>query len=204
MAAKTGAGLIPFAVRGGTVYFLFHKTFSGRRAGLLVDFGGGGCKGETLYQTAAREFVEETEAMFLSGGFREIIKPEAHKKSQFRLLQTLLDSTQREHPDWWCERCYPNGRRARTWKTYFVEVEYQELDGMNREWAQDETGRFRKKRELLWVSSQELLDIYGDKREQLWTRLRQLGSARTVIQSIRLCKETASAPASNPAAYKSE
>ncbi|MCP4391927.1 MAG: NUDIX domain-containing protein, partial [Gammaproteobacteria bacterium] len=61
-----GAGLIPFCVNERNVHFLFHKTFSGRRAGYLVDFGGGRHDGETYRQTAVREFVEETDTMFLA------------------------------------------------------------------------------------------------------------------------------------------
>jgi hypothetical protein len=41
------AGLIPFCVNEGKVHFLFQKTSSGRRAGYLVDFGGGADDGET-------------------------------------------------------------------------------------------------------------------------------------------------------------
>lgn len=33
-----GAGVIPISVADKQVRFLFHKTFSGRRAGYLMDF----------------------------------------------------------------------------------------------------------------------------------------------------------------------
>ena len=36
-----GAGVIPFAVDAGEIQFLFQKTFSGRKVGYLIDFGGG-------------------------------------------------------------------------------------------------------------------------------------------------------------------
>ena len=62
-----GAGVIPFCVKDGQVLFLFQKTFSGRKAGHLVDFGGGGERGESHRQTAIREFIEETETMYFSG-----------------------------------------------------------------------------------------------------------------------------------------
>ena len=35
-----GAGVIPFAVAEGKVSFLFQTTFSGRKVGHLIDFGG--------------------------------------------------------------------------------------------------------------------------------------------------------------------
>lgn len=158
---------------------------------MLVDFGGGRRKGEALYQTAVREFVEETETLFLCDDVSEIIEPAAWIEPQTRLMQTLFDRTQDEHPDWWCQRCYSESGRSRIWKTYFVEVEYQELDDINRAWEQDTTGRFRKRRELLWLPAHELLDIYDCEPEKLWIRLRQLGSARTVIRSICLNRETA-------------
>ena len=71
----TGAGVIPFCVRDRQVLFLFHKTFSGRRAGHLVDFGGGGETGESHTQTAIREFIEETETMYFSENIH-IVSPD--------------------------------------------------------------------------------------------------------------------------------
>ena len=61
-----GAGVIPFTVIDDEVYFLFQKTFTGRKVGYLIDFGGGLGEGEEYRETAVREFVEETETMYFS------------------------------------------------------------------------------------------------------------------------------------------
>ena len=39
-----GAGVIPLAVKDGEVLFLFQKTFTGRKAGQLIDFSNSRCK----------------------------------------------------------------------------------------------------------------------------------------------------------------
>ncbi len=36
-----GAGVIPLVVKDGEILFLFQQTFSGRKVGYLIDFGGG-------------------------------------------------------------------------------------------------------------------------------------------------------------------
>ena len=182
MEVKTGAGVIPFAIKQGTVCFLFHKTFSGRRAGLLVDFGGGSHTGESQVQTAAREFVEETEAMF----FAENSNTELRSvfPSQYKLMLQLIESSQHRHPGWFCSRRSKKGDRPRNWKTYFVRVEYRDLADMNTAWASDSTGRFKKRRELLWRSADELLDVIDNRPEALWKRIREYQGMRAVVTAI--------------------
>ncbi len=46
--------------------FLFHQTFEGKKVNTLVDFGGAVEQGEELHYTAAREWAEESLAMFFS------------------------------------------------------------------------------------------------------------------------------------------
>jgi 8-oxo-dGTP pyrophosphatase MutT (NUDIX family) len=58
---KPRAGVIPFTVSDGKMYFLFAKD---RMTGELSDFGGGCKKNETALDTAIREFKEESNAMF--------------------------------------------------------------------------------------------------------------------------------------------
>ena len=58
-----GAGVIPFSVSDSKVYFLFQTTFTGRKTGYLIDFGGGLGEGEDYREAAIREFIEETETM---------------------------------------------------------------------------------------------------------------------------------------------
>lgn len=179
-----GAGVIPFCVTDGKVYFLFHKTFSGRRAGHLVDFGGGGETGEDYRQTAMREFVEETETMYFSQNLKDAMVTEERVRSQLSLLEKLFDRTLGDHPDWWCRRKDAADGRPRDWRTYFIEFDYRKLDDMNREWRDDAGGRFKKRRELVWIGSAELIDIYQREPQRLWRRLRQLRKARKTIRSI--------------------
>lgn len=179
-----GAGVIPFCVTGGKVYFLFHKTFSGRRAGLLVDFGGGEREDESYQQTAMREFVEETETMYFSQNLQKAVKTKRRIQSQVRLLGKLFNKTLTEHPDWWCQRRDSDTGRPRDWRTYFIEIGYRDLTDMNQQWQDDAGRRFTKRRELIWVASDDLVDIYQREPHRLWRRVRQLKQAKKTIKSI--------------------
>jgi len=184
MSIKTGAGVIPFAWVDGTSCFLFHKTFTGRRAGLLVDFGGGSQAGETQYQTAAREFVEGTEAMFFTDSRNGYRDTRMQMNSQYQLMLRMIENTQSQHPQWWCRRGSVTDDKSRDWKTYFVEVDYRLPDDMNAAWAEDKHGRFKKKRELLWLTAEQLLDVFENRPETLWKRVRELEGASDVVRAI--------------------
>lgn len=188
-----GAGVIPFSVANGKVYFLFHTTFSGRRAGHLVDFGGGGQAGEGYRQTAMREFVEETETMYFSQHLKDAVITEKRVLSQICLLEKLFDRTLSEHPDWWCQRKVSDSGRARDWRTYFIEIDYRNLDDMNKEWRDDAGRRFVKRRELIWIASEQLVEIFRKEPHRLWRRVRQLKKAKRTIRSIVKSKEEQSA-----------
>ena len=184
-----GAGVIPFSVLRGQVCFLFQKTFTGRKAGHLVDFGGGGGAGESYAQTALREFIEETETMYFSPDIRTAARTPAQVESQLPLVERLFETTLREHPDWWCRRAAGVKQPPKDWRTFFIEFEYQDVSGMNREWQNDNAARFKKRRELVWIASDELLAIYRHTPERLWKRVRELIDAETTIQSIQQHKE---------------
>ena len=184
-----GAGVIPFCVTNGKVHFLFHKTFSGRRAGHLVDFGGGGEADESYQQTAMREFIEETETMYFSGNLSTASVTPERVLSQMQLLGDLFDKTLSRHPDWWCQRKVADKKRSRDWRTFFVEIGYRDVTGMNQEWRNDAGRRFRKRRELVWVTGAQLLDIYQRQPQRLWRRVRQLKKAKRAIRSIMKSKE---------------
>lgn len=184
-----GAGVIPFSVLEGNVVFLFQKTFGGRKAGHLVDFGGGGDAGESYALTAAREFIEETETMYFSPDIRTAARTRELVDAQLPVLERLFEATLHEHPDWWCQRDAGVKQPPKDWRTFFVEFGYKDVTGMNREWQHDDGRRFKKRRELVWIPSDELLAIYAHNPDRLWKRVRELVDAETTIQSIKHHKE---------------
>ena len=182
MEIRAGAGVIPFARWRGSTRFLFHKTFSGRRAGLLVDFGGGSRSGESHVQTAAREFIEETDAMFFAENCNQ--DPGRLFESQYLEMLQLIRHTQQLHPQWFCCRKKCNSGKPKDWKTFFVELDYRDPAEINRAWAGDTTGRFRKQRELVWLTSDQLIDIIHNNPERLWKRIREYRGLREVVRAI--------------------
>lgn len=179
-----GAGVIPFAVNDGKVCFLFQTTFSGRKAGHLIDFGGGLGTGESYRETAIREFVEETETMYFADELQQASRTAARVRDQLPIVAALFDETLGPHPDWCCKRAPGNPLRPKRWKTFFIEFPYRDIGALNREWAADRTGRFKKRRELFWVAADELLAIYANDPDRLWKRVRQLERATETVHAI--------------------
>lgn len=179
-----GAGVIPFAVTDGKVLFLFQKTFSGRKVGYLIDFGGGLGVDEDYRNTAIREFVEETETMYFTEDIRQAYRSAENIERQIPLVEALFEKTLSAHPHWWCKRAAGNPLKPKSWRTFFIEFPYRDIEQLNREWAQDDSGRFRKRRELHWITGDALLDMYDKTPESLWKRVRQLENARQTIREI--------------------
>ena len=179
-----GAGVIPFVVIDGEVYFLFQKTFTGRKVGYLIDFGGGLGEGEDYQETAIREFVEETETMYFSNDIQQASRTVESVREQTPMVTTLFEETLAAHPDWCCRRAPGNPLKPRQWQTFFIEFPYRDIEALNREWENDPSGRFKKRRELVWVSGRELLGIYHHAPDKLWKRVRQLENAKETIHSI--------------------
>jgi len=184
-----GAGVIPFAVNDRKVNFLFQNTFTGRKVGYLIDFGGGLGESEDYRDTAIREFVEETETLYFSDDVRQASRTDERINHQIPIVEKLFAETLEAHPDWWCRRAPGNPARPKRWKTFFIEFPYRDVDELNREWAADKVGRFKKRRELVWVQSSELLAIYENAPDKLWKRVRQLENATETIHSIISDKE---------------
>lgn len=179
-----GAGVIPFAVQDGDLLLLFHTTFRGRRAGHLVDFGGGGHPGESRRQTAIREFVEETETMFFDPEPMNARRTPERVAEQEALMAECFERTLGPHPDWFCGRTPDKEGNPRDWLTFFVDIGYRPLDQINRAWEANPDGRFVKRRELFWVPAGELLKIFRERPDRLWKRLRQMPGAPAVIEAI--------------------
>ena len=184
-----GAGVIPFAVSGGKVCFLFQTTFSGRKTGYLIDFGGGLGAGEDYRETAIREFIEETETMYFSADVQQASRTVERVRRQTPVVAALFAETLAAHPDWWCRRSPGNPLNPKRWQTFFIEFPYRDVEVLNREWEADRVGRFKKRRELVWVTAGELLAIYENAPDKLWKRVRQLEDATETVQSILQSKE---------------
>jgi len=184
-----GAGVIPLTVADGKVSFLFQTTFSGRKVGHLIDFGGGLGEGEDYRDTAIREFVEETETMYFAADVQQATRTVESVNRQIPVVANLFDETLSAHPDWWCRRAPGDPLRPKQWRTFFIEFPYRDIGALNREWAADDGGRFKKRRELFWVAGSELLAIYEQAPDKLWKRVRQLENARETIHSILQSKQ---------------
>jgi 8-oxo-dGTP pyrophosphatase MutT (NUDIX family) len=180
-----GAGVIPFSIYNGNVQFLFQSTFSGRKTGYLIDFGGGLGIGEGYREAAVREFVEETETMYFSQQLQSACRDVKQVNQQIPIVEALFEKTLSMHPDWWRERLH-----AKNWRTYFIEFPYRDVERLNREWQEDSAGRFKKRRELSWVAAEDLLAIYETHPERLWKRVRQLQKAPNLIKEIVQTKGT--------------
>ena len=180
-----GAGVIPLAVNDGEVLFLFQKTFSGRKAGHLIDFGGGLGDGEDFSTTAAREFVEETETMYLANDLKSACQSRERMREQITLVEEIFERTLSVHPHWWRRRDPDSTKKPGEWRTYFIEFPFRDISALNNEWESDINGRFKKRRELVWIPACRLLDIYARSPGDLWKRVRQLKDAEILIREIQ-------------------
>ena len=180
-----GAGVIPLSIKDGQVQFLFQHTFSGRKAGYLIDFGGGLSANEGYRETAIREFVEETETMYLAKDLKLACRSDERVTQQITDVDGIFERTLALHPHWWGRRKPGKSIPPKDWITYFIEFPFRDISAINREWASDTAGRFKKCRELVWVSADNLLDIYASTPDKLWKRVRQLENAETLIREIK-------------------
>lgn len=182
-----GAGVIPFCVYRSEVYFLLQKTFFGRKAGYLIDFGGGLGEGEDFRSAAVREFIEETETLYFTDELQSAYRSVERVKQQLPIVKQLFDATLKEHPEWYCKRITINPDKPKQWQTFFIEFPYRDIETLNHEWQTDRLCRFKKRRELIWVAADDLLTIYQHFPEKLWKRVRQLDNAPNIIRMIS-CK----------------
>lgn len=180
-----GAGVIPLAIKDGELLFLFQKTFSGRKTGFLIDFGGCLDDGEDYRTTAMREFVEETETMYLSDDLKAAQRSEDRVIKQLALVDEVFESTLSAHPHWWRRRNPGSRKKPKDWISYFIKFPFRDVEALNCEWQSDSSCRFKKRRELVWISADSLLDIYARSPKDLWKRVRQLEDVETLIRDIQ-------------------
>ncbi len=179
-----GAGVIPTSFFDNKVHFLFQKAHTGRKVGHLIDFGGGLGEGESHRQTAVREFVEETDTLYFAPDPRCAARTEAAVAAQIPVVAALFEETQRSHAHWWRRRAPGNGPTPKDWITFFVRFPFRDVTSLNGQWAGDHIGRFKKRRELVWLTTAQLLEIYEGRPQLLWKRVRQLEDAPGLIQEI--------------------
>ena len=163
---------------------MFQKTFTGRKTGYLIDFGGGLGAGEGYREAAIREFIEETETMYFSEDVQQASRTVARVRQQTPVVAALFAETLAAHPDWRCQRRPGNPLKPKQWQTFFIEFPYRDVEVLNREWEADRAGRFKKRRALVWVTADELLAIYANAPDKLWKRVRQLENAAGTVRSI--------------------
>ncbi len=148
---QRGAGILPFSIQcengNKTLYFLFHRTFSGKKANTLIDFGGAWEEelGEDSFRTAAREFSEETCGIFFPD-FKIITEAE-------RILNSFqyFDAKLRQKEGIW-ESCVPCPNKGYPhYNLFLMEIPYRDEEELNAL-----LGTAEKKRELLWVKGEDI------------------------------------------------
>ena len=180
-----GAGVIPVVVYDGEVLFLFQKTFTGRKVGTLIDFGGGLGDGEDYQATAIREFVEETETMYFEDDLSRARRTEDRISRQIREVEHLFEQTLSTFPHWWRKRQTINPAKPKDWRTFFIRFPHRDITEMNKVWEIDTSGRFKKRRELQWVGAEQLIDMYTNSPDNLWKRVRELEQAVILVREIQ-------------------
>jgi hypothetical protein len=106
-------------------------------------------------------------------------------RKQVKVVEEIFERTLSLHPDWWCRRDPGNSKKPKDWRTYFIEFPFRDNTTLNIEWKSDTIGRFKKRRELVWISAGSLLNIYANSPLKLWKRVRQLENAETLIREIQ-------------------
>jgi len=159
----TGAGILPFCVREGEVFFFFHRTFEGKKQGTWIDCGGGkSSQDHTLIETAAREFAEETGGLWKNEHFivssmkpteslHEFETSEMVKKSFLKMLEHIKNEMKLQEKE-----------KKRVWILKYHESYLMVL--LQIDWIPCENfnGNFAsispKKREFGWISAKDIIE----------------------------------------------
>ncbi|MBT3013196.1 MAG: hypothetical protein KUF77_16485 [Candidatus Thiodiazotropha sp. (ex Lucina aurantia)] len=65
-----------------------------------------------------------------------------------------------------------------------MEFPCRDVELLNRKWRDDSVGRFNKRRDLSWVTADDLLAIHETPPERLWKLVGQLEHAPNLIRNI--------------------
>lgn len=84
--SSKSAFILPYYLSKGNnnIYYVFGKESGGQNRGTYSPFGGKSNPGENFYQTAAREFREETHAPSIMGYNDHAIQNRIHKNSYYQ------------------------------------------------------------------------------------------------------------------------
>ena len=124
--------------------------------------------------------------MYFSDDLKRAKRTSERVKAQIHVVGNLFEQTMTANPDWWCRRLTVNPLRPKDWRTYLIMFPYRDISLLNREWQMDSKNRFKKRRELVWVPSDELLKICRKEPGKLWKRVRQLEHLGRHVRSISL------------------
>eukprot|EP01124_Arcella_intermedia_P020431 TRINITY_DN27905_c0_g1_i1.p1 TRINITY_DN27905_c0_g1~~TRINITY_DN27905_c0_g1_i1.p1 ORF type:complete len:207 (+),score=28.51 TRINITY_DN27905_c0_g1_i1:50-670(+) len=176
---QQGAGVVPFAVHNGEVLFLLHKTFQGAKKGTLIDWGGSTESRETPLQTAAREFVEETECMYFASDIPSHLsrKSEPERTKQIALVEELLG----KGTVGYCNSHFG----LLSYRAFFAQFPYRDLSTINKRFQKAKEYGLEKTRQLEWVTTEQLLEGLSDKSSTpLFVRLKNINNLSKIVIDI--------------------
>lgn len=155
-----GAGIILYCYdpNDKKVYFLFHRTFVGKKKGYLIDCGGAVEKSEMGMElwTAIREFSEETEGYFFKD-FRILKNKVERIEASTRFLRSLMDKNSFQDLIFTALTTTVLGETFH-YKTFFFPLETKiDLKELN-DYFEENKDFCSKKRLFEWVSFDQLFN----------------------------------------------
>jgi hypothetical protein len=170
----TGAGILPYAIDSkGNVNFLLHRTFKGKKARYLIDFGGSISNDDCADSapplfTAIREFCEETAGLITSENLDDIQQNLENYFSKNNSEPFYFDNNITEETVQSSKlvkdaitSLYKHFKQQEeiihtinnTYMLYFIEIKYIDLTLINEIFLKI----FKKIREFRWVSATDIL-----------------------------------------------
>ena len=163
---------MPYSIKDGKLFFLFHKTFEGAKVGTLIDFGGEINKDEREIDCACREFSEETFSLFFDTGDLSKMKIEEIGKEEINHTAAIAKKLVEK------ENMRPLKTINEHYTMYLLGIEFREFDQLNKFFENPQI----KKREFLWIGSHIVKEFLTSGntsqsfKEQLFIRVYMLGN----------------------------